>query len=78
MEALGAGLPAICRDHAGARQIIRSDFGFRVADPSAFLQALDSIVSDEAQMKAMGRAASAWAAERPFPESAARLAEILR
>ena len=30
VEALGAGLPAICRDHAGARQILRPEFGVRV------------------------------------------------
>jgi len=30
MEALSAGLPAISRDHAGARQILKPEFGITV------------------------------------------------
>jgi glycosyltransferase involved in cell wall biosynthesis len=82
MEALSCGLPAICRDHAGARQIVRSEFGIVVpgSGPSArlgFRNALEGILLDDPLRDSMSRSASAWANERPFSDSAAKLATLL-
>jgi glycosyltransferase involved in cell wall biosynthesis len=82
VEALGAGLPAICRDHAGARQILRPEFGIRVEGSgsrarAAFLQALAGLLADEPKRAAMAAAAREWARQRPFAASAATLASWL-
>lgn len=82
VEALGAGLPAICRDHAGARQILRPEFGFRVEGSgsrarAAFLQALAGLLTDEPKRAAMAAAAREWARQRPFAASAAALSAWL-
>jgi glycosyltransferase involved in cell wall biosynthesis len=82
VEALGAGLPAICRDHAGARQILKPEFGVRVEGSgsrarAAFRQALEALLADEPRRAAMAAAAREWARQRPFAASAATLAAWL-
>lgn len=82
MEALSCGLPAICRDHSGARQILRPQFGIVVpgSGPSArlgFRNALERILLDDPLRDSMSRSASAWASERPFSVSATRLGSLL-
>jgi len=82
MEALGSGLPAISRDHAGARQILSPEFGVIVPGSGRsarlrFRHALESMLSDESLRAAMSHSATRWANERPFCESANRLATIL-
>jgi glycosyltransferase involved in cell wall biosynthesis len=82
VEALGAGLPAICRDHAGARQILRPEIGVRVEGSgrrarAAFQQALEGLLTDEPARAAMAAAAREWARQRPFAASAARLSTWL-
>ena len=82
VEALGAGLPAICRDHAGARQIIRPEFGIRIEGSgsrsrAAWMQALAGLLADEPKRAAMAAAARKWALERPFAASAATLSDWL-
>ena len=82
VEALGAGLPAICRDHAGARQILRPEFGLRVEGSgsrarAAFRQALEGLLADEPARARMAAAAREWARQRPFAASAATLAAWL-
>jgi glycosyltransferase involved in cell wall biosynthesis len=82
MEALGAGLPAISRDHAGARQILTPEFGLVVPGSGrsarlGFRHALERLLSDEPLRVSMARAASQWANARPFCESANRLAGLL-
>ena len=82
VEALGAGLPAICRDHAGARQILHLEFGVRVEGPgrtarTSFRQAIERLLADEPTRAAMSAAARDWAIQRPFAASAATLASWL-
>jgi glycosyltransferase involved in cell wall biosynthesis len=82
VEALSCGLPAICRDHAGARQILTPDFGFIVSGsgPSArlaFRKAMEKVLLDDSLRNSMARSASTWASRRPFSHSAARLAALL-
>lgn len=82
MEALGAGLPAISRDHAGARQILTPEFGLVVPGSGrsarlGFRHALEHLLNDEPLRAAMACAASQWANARPFFESANRLANLL-
>jgi len=79
VEALGAGLPAICRDHAGARQILSPQFGVRVQGSgrtarAAYIDALGTLLADEPARAAMASAAHEWARQRPFAASAATLA----
>jgi len=81
-EALSHGLPAICRDHAGARQILRPEFGVIVpgagqAARLRFCQALEQLLNDDSLRASMARSALAWAAQRPFSQSAAQLAALL-
>ena len=82
VEALGAGLPAICRDHAGARQILQPEFGIRVEGSgsrarAAFREALEGLLVDEPKRARMAAAAREWALQRPFAASAATLAAWL-
>jgi glycosyltransferase involved in cell wall biosynthesis len=82
VEALGAGLPAICRDHAGARQILRPEFGLRVEGSgrrarAAFIRALKTLLEDEPTRASMAAAAREWARLHPFADSAATLAAWL-
>jgi len=79
MEAFQAGLPALCLDHAGARAVMRPDFGEVVeGEPVAGLcAALERMSADPARLRDMGARARAWAESQPFSESAARIAAIL-
>jgi glycosyltransferase involved in cell wall biosynthesis len=82
VEALSCGVPAICRDHAGARQIVRPEFGIVVPGSGrsarmAFCRALEKILRNDPLRDSMARAAAAWASQRPFSESSARLAALL-
>jgi glycosyltransferase involved in cell wall biosynthesis len=82
VEALGAGLPALCRDHSGARQILRPEFGVRVVGSgaqarAALLDALQALLEDSDQRRKMGCAAREWATSHPFQASAAQLARWL-
>jgi glycosyltransferase involved in cell wall biosynthesis len=82
MEALSAGLPAISRDHAGARQILTPEFGLVVPGSGrsarlGFRDALERLLNDEPLRASMARAAAQWANARPFCESANRLADLL-
>jgi glycosyltransferase involved in cell wall biosynthesis len=79
LEALAAGLPAICLDHAGASEVMIPEVGVVAAQGSAdsLLSALRTVAGDEGLRKRMSAAATARAASMPFSGSAARLAEIL-
>lgn len=83
MEALRAGLPAVCLDHHGAREVMRGDFGAIVPAPSrraaitGLRRAIERLVADPAARRAMGEAARRYAASQPFSHAAARLAGLL-
>jgi glycosyltransferase involved in cell wall biosynthesis len=76
LEALGAGLPAVCLDHAGARSVMREEFGALVK-PSELRDAITRLLADEAGRKKMGGAARAFAEGERFSDRAAELARLL-
>jgi glycosyltransferase involved in cell wall biosynthesis len=76
LEALAAGLPAVCLDHDGARSVMREEFGRIVAAPQ-LRSAIAELLADEALRLQMGAAAQAYAKTQRFTDSAARLADIL-
>ncbi len=76
LEALNAGLPAVCLDHAGARSVMREEFG-RMVPPAGLRAALAELLSDEVLRRKMGEAARVYASTQRFSESAARLASLL-
>jgi glycosyltransferase involved in cell wall biosynthesis len=76
LEALHAGVPAVCLDHAGARSVMREEFG-RIVPPDGLRAAVAELLSDDALRGEMGRAARAFALTQRFSESAARVASLL-
>ena len=76
LEALAAGLPAVCLDHHGARSVMREEFGALVA--RADLQpAIARLLADENARKRMGEAARSFAQQERFVDRAAVLARVL-
>ncbi len=78
MEALSAGLPAVCLEHQGSCDIMRPDFGAMLPADSPLWPAIASLLAEPQRLSEMGEAARAYAAARPFALSASRLAELLR
>jgi glycosyltransferase involved in cell wall biosynthesis len=76
LEALAAGLPAVCLDHHGARSVMREEFGALVA-ASELREALARLLPDEAGRRRMGQAARAFAQHERFSDRAAELARII-
>jgi len=76
LEALGAGLPAICLDSLGARSVIREDFGV-IAEPHQLRTRIESLLKDATRRKAMSNAARQFAAQNRFTDQAAKLLKIL-
>jgi glycosyltransferase involved in cell wall biosynthesis len=76
LEALAAGLPAVCLDHHGARSVMREEFGALV-NPAELRGAIARLLADDGSRKRMGEAARKFAAGEKFSERAARLAEWL-
>ncbi|MCU0245867.1 MAG: glycosyltransferase family 4 protein [Bryobacter sp.] len=78
VEALAAGLPAVCVDHAGARGLMRPEFGAIVPARAGDLRsAIAALLANPARLHSAGDAARAWAATQQFKDTAARLAAIL-
>jgi glycosyltransferase involved in cell wall biosynthesis len=77
VEALRAGLPAVCLDHHGAREVLRPDCGLLV--PKEQLRdAIALLLLDPELRVRMGRAARDYAATLRFSDAAAALAGIIR
>ena len=76
MEALAAGLPAVCLDHHGAREIMRPEFG-ELVPASGLRNAIARLLADHDRLRKMGEAARAFAQNERFSARAARLAEFL-
>ncbi len=76
LEALAAGLPAVCLDHHGARSVMRAEFGALV-QPAELRDALARMLQDEAGRKRMGEAARRFAEGEKFSDRAALLAKWL-
>ncbi len=76
LEALAAGLPAVCLDHHGARSVMREEFGMLV-QPTELRAAISRLLEDEAARKKMGEAARRFAVGEKFTDRAAELARLL-
>lgn len=76
LEALAAGLPAVCLDHHGARAVMREEFG-AIVPPSGLGPAIARLLEDESGRRRMGEAARAFAARERFSDRAADLAKLL-
>ena len=76
LEALAAGLPAVCLDHEGARSVMREEFG-RIVEPSGLRAAIAELLADESLRRKMGDAAQAYANTQRFSGSAAELAGLI-
>ncbi len=77
LEAMQAGLPVVCLDHAGARAVMKPEFG-EMTKPDGLRAALADMVNDEPRRKACAAAARSYASAHPFLQSAARVAALLR
>ncbi|MEO8025572.1 MAG: glycosyltransferase family 4 protein [Bryobacteraceae bacterium] len=77
LEAMQAGLPVVCLDHAGARAVMSPEFGEMVSGPSGLLGGLKTMLGSESRRTAAANAARAFAMEHPFSESATNLASLL-
>jgi glycosyltransferase involved in cell wall biosynthesis len=76
LEALAAGLPAVCLDHHGARSVMREEFGELVA-AAELRPAIARLLGDDARRRSMGLAAREFARRQRFSETAAALAALL-
>jgi glycosyltransferase involved in cell wall biosynthesis len=82
LEALSAGLPAVCLDHHGARSVMSAQGGafaeFGELVPASDLRAaIARVLADEARLRKMSAAARAFAAGQRFSHRAAELAALL-
>jgi len=75
MEALAAGVPAVCLDHHGARGVMREGFG-AVVQPSGLIPAIKRLLNDE-NLPKMRVAARLFALKNRFSDQAAALANII-
>jgi len=77
LEAMQTGLPVVCLDHAGARGIMRPEFG-EMTTPDRLRSALAQMVSDAPRRQACAAAARIYASAHPFADSAERIANLIR
>lgn len=77
MEAMQAGLPAVCLDHAGAREVMRPEFGEIASGVNGLSAAIERMLADPARLARQGERAREFVQAQPFAETARRLAELL-
>jgi glycosyltransferase involved in cell wall biosynthesis len=75
LEALAAGVPAVCLDHHGARGVMREEFG-AIVQPSGLIPAIQRMLNDH-NLSKMGAEARLYALKNRFSEQAARVAELI-
>lgn len=81
MEALAAGLPAVCLEHQGSREIVQREFGVMIPVSEAregMKRELAGLLAEPARRSAMSLAAREHAASVPFALAAERLAGLLQ
>jgi glycosyltransferase involved in cell wall biosynthesis len=76
MEALAAGLPAVCLDTTGARSVMREEFGALVS-AGGLRAAIASLLADNGRREQMSWAAREFARAQRFSDRAAELANII-
>jgi glycosyltransferase involved in cell wall biosynthesis len=74
MEALASGLPAVCLDHSGAREIMQDSFGRIVEHPEQLVSTIRELLRSSGTMS---EAARQFAAANPFPAAADRIARLI-
>lgn len=75
MEALAAGVPAVCLDHHGARAVIREEFG-AIVQPDGLRDGIARLLRDPT-LPQMRESARAFARHHRFADQAAKLAALL-
>jgi glycosyltransferase involved in cell wall biosynthesis len=75
LEALAAGVPAVCLDHHGARSVIKDEFG-AIVEPSELIPVIQHLLNDH-NLPKMRVAARLFALNNRFSEQAAKLAELV-
>lgn len=80
MEALSEGLPAVCLEHQGSREVMTPEVGIMLRDHERgqLWPAIAELLADEPRRRVMAQAARQLAGARPFAAGAARLAELLQ
>ncbi len=76
VEALRAGLPAVCLDHHGAREVMRPECGLLVP-PEQMREAIASLLLDPGRRARMSQAARDYGGTLRFSDTAAKLADLL-
>ena len=78
IEAMSAGLPVVCFDHLGAREVMQPDFGEMVGHSATALRdAIIRMLADASRRKRCGEAAQSYAREHAFEATADRLGDLL-
>lgn len=75
MEALAAGVPAVCLNHHGARGVMKEEFG-AVVNPAGLVPAIRRLLNDE-NLPRMRVNARLFALQNRFSDQAAALAKLL-
>jgi glycosyltransferase involved in cell wall biosynthesis len=75
LEALAAGVPAVCLDHHGARSVMKEEFGV-IVQPSGLIPAIKRLLNDH-NLPQMRVSARLYALKNRFPDQAATLAKLL-
>ncbi len=80
MEALSEGLPAVCLEHQGSREVMTPQVGVMLRDHERdqLWPAISALLADEGRRHTMALAARELAHSQPFAGSAARLAGLLQ
>jgi glycosyltransferase involved in cell wall biosynthesis len=76
LEALAAGLPAVCVDHHGARDVMNEKFG-ELVPASELRTAIAGLLGNHARRREMSAAARAYALTQRFSDRAADLGRLL-
>lgn len=77
LEALAAGVPAVCLDSLGARSVMSEDFGV-IIERGELRAAIENLLRDDSRRRAMSKAACEFASRNRFADQSAQLAEILK
>ena len=78
IEAMAAGLPVVCFDHFGAREVMQPRFGEMVRHSAEELrEAIVRMLADASRMKRCGEAARTYASQHAFEATAVRLGDLL-
>jgi glycosyltransferase involved in cell wall biosynthesis len=75
LEALAAGVPAVCLDHHGARSVMQEEFG-AIVQPAGLIPAIRRLLSDR-NLPKMRVAARLFALKNRFSDQAAALARLI-